>query len=232
MEQYFQSQRENIFKKVQVLIYVFDVTSKDFNGDLQYYENCLNALTDLSPTAKIFCLVHKLDLLAESNREKSFNEKRMKIIEKTKNFEVDCFKTSIWDETLYKAWSQIVYFLLPNVKTLEKNLEQFCNTLNADEVVLFERSTFLVVSHHDAKKHEDIHRFEKISNIIKQFKLSCIKTSFQFQSMVVRNQKFTAFIDEFTSSTYIMVIVSDPDIEQEAIALNIKATKDYFETIV
>ena len=50
--------------------------------------------------------------------------------------------------------------------------------------------------------------------------------------MVVRNQKFTAFIDEFTSSTYIMVIVSDPDIEQEAIALNIKATKDYFESIV
>lgn len=50
--------------------------------------------------------------------------------------------------------------------------------------------------------------------------------------MVVKNQKFTAFIDEFTTSTYIMVIVSDPDIEQEAIALNIKATKDYFESIV
>ena len=29
-----------------------------------------------------------------------------------------------------------------------------------------------------------------------------------------------------------MVIVSDPDIEQEAIALNIKSTKDYFESIV
>lgn len=156
----------------------------------------------------------------------------MKIFEKTKGFEIDCFKTSIWDETLYKAWSRIVYFLLPNVKTLEKNLQEFCHTINADEVVLFERSTFLVISHHDAKKHEDVHRFEKISNIIKQFKLSCIKTNFQFQSMVVRNQKFTAFIDEFTSSTYIMVIVSDPDIEQEAIALNIRATKDYFETIV
>lgn len=91
----------------------------------------------------------------------------MKIIEKTKGFEVDCFKTSIWDETLYKAWSQIVYFLLPNVKTLEKNLEQFCKTINADEVVLFERSTFLVISHFDAKDHQDVHRFEKISNIIK-----------------------------------------------------------------
>jgi Ras-related GTP-binding protein A/B len=99
-------------------------------------------------------------------------------------------------------------------------------------VVLFEKSTFLVISNYDAKGHEDSHRFEKISNIIKQFKLSCIKTNFQFQSMVVRNQKFTAFIDEFTSSTYLMVIVSDPDIELEAIAMNIRASKDYFESIV
>ena len=88
-----------------MLIYVFDVTSKDFNGELQYYENCLSALTDLSPKAKIFCLIHKLDLLHETIRDKSFQDKRMRIFEKTKGFEVDCFKTSIWDETLYKAWS-------------------------------------------------------------------------------------------------------------------------------
>lgn len=50
--------------------------------------------------------------------------------------------------------------------------------------------------------------------------------------MVVKNQKFSAFIDEFTSSTYIMVIVGDQDIEHEAIAMNIKATKDYFESVV
>ena len=73
------------------------------------------------------------------------------------------------------------------MKTLEKNLKDFCLTVNADEVVLFERSTFLVISHHDAKGHEDSHRFEKISNIIKQFKLSCIKTNYQFQSMLVKN---------------------------------------------
>lgn len=27
----------------------------------------------------------------------------------------ECFKTSIWDETLYKAWSTIVSILLPNI---------------------------------------------------------------------------------------------------------------------
>ena len=50
--------------------------------------------------------------------------------------------------------------------------------------------------------------------------------------MLVRNEKFAAFIDEFTSSTYIMVIVSDPDIEQEVIATNIRASRNYFESIV
>jgi len=81
------------------------VTSKDFNGDLQYYESCLNALSELSQKAKIFCLVHKMDLLAETQREKAFQEKKLKIVEKTKGFDVECFKTSIWDETLDKAWS-------------------------------------------------------------------------------------------------------------------------------
>jgi Ras-related GTP-binding protein A/B len=50
--------------------------------------------------------------------------------------------------------------------------------------------------------------------------------------MVVKNEKFTALIDEFTSSTYIMVIVTDPNIELEAVSMNIKASRDYFESIV
>lgn len=29
---------------------------------------------------------------------------------------VFCYKTSIWDETLYKAWSQIVSYMLPNIR--------------------------------------------------------------------------------------------------------------------
>ena len=79
MEQYFLSQREHIFKNVEVLIYVFDVTSKDFDGDLNYYKSCLVALTELSKKAKIFCLIHKMDLLADVQREKSFMEKKNKI---------------------------------------------------------------------------------------------------------------------------------------------------------
>lgn len=40
------------------------------------------------------------------------------------------------------------------------------------------------------------------------------KLAAQFQSMEVRNSNFAAFIDVFTSNTYVMVIMSDPTIRK------------------
>lgn len=68
MESYFATQRENIFRNVEVLIYVFDVESQDSKKDMTYYRSCLEAINEHSPGAKIFCLVHKMDLVSESKR--------------------------------------------------------------------------------------------------------------------------------------------------------------------
>ena len=114
-----------------------------------------------------------------------FKKREHEVTEIALPLRTECFKTSIWDETLYKAWSQIVYALIPNINVLESQLKKFCAVCEADEVVLFEVATFLVISHASSKKHHDVHRFEKISNIIKQFKLSCNKMGSQFQSMEV-----------------------------------------------
>lgn len=180
MENYFTSQRDNIFRNVEVLIYVFDVESRELEKDMHYYQSCLEAILQNSPEAKIFCLVHKMDLVQEDQRD--------------------------------LAWSSIVYQLIPNVQQLEMNLRNFAEIIEADEVLLFERATFLVISHYQCKEQRDAHRFEKISNIIKQFKLSCSKLAASFQSMEVRNSNFAAFIDIFTSNTYVMVVMSDPSI--------------------
>lgn len=67
-----------------------------------------------------------------------------------------CFRTSIWDETLYQAWSAIVYSLVPNVEDLENQLRIFANIIEADEVLLFERATFLVICYCERQRHADI----------------------------------------------------------------------------
>ncbi|XP_033325445.1 ras-related GTP binding A/B [Megalopta genalis] len=231
MENYFASQRDNIFRNVEVLIYVFDVESRELDKDMHYYQSCLEAILQNSPEAKIFCLVHKMDLLQEDQRDVIFREREEDLRRLSLPLECTCFRTSIWDETLYRAWSSIVYMLIPNVKELEQSLKQFTNIIDADEVLLFERATFLVISYCQRQHHRDVHRFEKVSNIIKQFKLSCSKLAAQFQSMEVRNTNFAAFIDVFTSNTYVMVIMSDPAIPSAATLINIRNARKHFEKL-
>ena len=39
MEHYFSAQRDNIFRNVEVLIYVFDVESREIDKDIHYYQS-------------------------------------------------------------------------------------------------------------------------------------------------------------------------------------------------
>jgi Ras-related GTP-binding protein A/B len=229
METYLESQRDHIFRNVEVLIYVFDIESRELKKDLAYYHDCLEAIMQNSKSAKIFCLIHKMDLIPEDSREKVFRKKESELKTLSAPMKITCFKTSIWDETLYKAWSTIVYSLIPNIKVIEANLDNFTKICGADEVVLFERATFLVIAHSTSKEHPDVHRLEKISNIIKQFKLSCSKAQAQFSSMEVKNSAFSAYIEGFTPNTYIMVIISDDTIQSATAHLNIGVARKHFE---
>jgi len=62
---------------VGVLIYVFEVTSKeeDAKKEMDYYINCLKALEELSKDSHIFCLIHKMDLIPDPKREETFQKK-------------------------------------------------------------------------------------------------------------------------------------------------------------
>lgn len=231
MENYFSTQRDSIFRNVEVLIYVFDIESCDLERDLNYYQSCLEALLEHSCDAKIFCLIHKMDLLREESREEVFRKRESELLVLSKPLEITCFRTSIWDETLYKAWSSIVYQLIPNVGMLEVCLKEFGNAVDADEVMLFERASFLVISYWKKNSHNNVHRFEKVSNIIKQFKLSCSKVAAQFTTMQIRNKNFTCFVVAFTPNTYCMVIVYDMTITPAAIEVNINNARAHFVRI-
>jgi Ras-related GTP-binding protein A/B len=328
-ESYFERDRETIFRSVELLIYVFDIESDQPEKDFDHFAGVLEAIEENSPDARIFVLVHKMDLVAQEDRHVILEDRKRLIEDSCRSCGVEnfqCFGTSIWDETLYKAWSEIVTNLIPNIRLLENQLTKFCKVCDADEVVLFERATFLVISHAQAElsedymlappgdtaagtvtmngdgggggddeglshslasspartaptedgsdmpgaslgdhpptveishnnnnadmdsangtpmpstarhisrtPHFDAHRFEKISNIVKQFKLSCGKAQSQFQGMQVRNSRFSAFIDAFTANTYIMVIVSNPRVHTAATLLNIQNARNHFERFI
>lgn len=236
IDNYFTNQRDHIFRMVEVLIHVFDVESKEVPKDIDTFIRCLKHLREFSPNAKIFVLLHKMDLVRSERRDEVFNTTMNSLHEHSKpyGFPLTGYPTSIWDESLYKAWSNIVCSLIPNMALFQKHLDLFSNISEAEEVVLFERSTFLVISHVSSSSNGagdtkslngngsglyssssdavsrnglDPKRFEKISNIIKTFKQSCSKMRSQFQAISLHGNNCSAYIDILTANTFIMVIM-------------------------
>jgi len=109
-----------------------------------------------------------------------------------------------------QAWSSIVYALVPNVAALEVALAGLADACDADEVVLFEKSTFLVVSSRTRRKHRDMHRFEKMSNIIKQLKLACMTSSTHLESLQIANGRFRTILAPLTDTTIVMIVTPRP----------------------
>lgn len=68
----------------------------------------LKNLFQNSPEARIFCLVHKMDLVSEEQRDEIFREREEDLKRLSKPLECTCFRTSIWDETLYKWVDRVI----------------------------------------------------------------------------------------------------------------------------
>ena len=61
---------------------MFDIESRNLDKDFEYYENCVKAIFQNSPSAKIFCLVHKMDLIPEDKQETIFKEREVNCLHK------------------------------------------------------------------------------------------------------------------------------------------------------
>ncbi|KAF6763975.1 rraga protein [Ephemerocybe angulata] len=239
MDSYLTSQRATIFQHVGVLIYVFDVESREMAKDLDYYRDCLEGLRQFSPEAAIFLLVHKMDLIrGDDLKESTLEAKRKELQETSGDLAIEVLGTSIYDESLYKAWSNIVHTLIPNANILSTHLSKFAQACSATEVILFERTTFLVIATSSPEPQSEEQtsklsnkRYERTSELIKAFKHSCSRVRGEFHSLEMELAEFTAVLDEMTKNTYVLIVVHDPSIETAAIKLNIRMARRKFEEL-
>ncbi|KAH9945809.1 Gtr1/RagA G protein conserved region-domain-containing protein [Epithele typhae] len=260
MDSYLSTQQGTIFQHVGVMIYVFEVETRNLEKDLEYYKSCLGALQKYSPNASVFLLVHKMDL-ARGPKADTLARKGKELKEASGDVEITVFGTSIYDESLYNAWSRIVHTLIPNASVLSRHLAKLASACSATEVVLFERTTFLVIATStpapppptaptsqpngmvSATKPEDGSdaesnphqmaptRYERTSELIKAFKYSCSRVREDFVALEMELPEFTAVLDELTKNTYVLIVVHDPSVETAALRLNIRLARPKFEEL-
>ncbi len=262
MENYLSQQRAHVFSNVGVLIYVFDIESRDVDRDLATYVSIISALVQYSREAKVFVLIHKMDLIQLMLREEVFDARVAVIRKKTSeavgimqkqkpdtgmagggletcDLDLQAFATSIWDQSLYKAWASIIHDLVPNLSMIEIQLANLGEAIGADEILLFERTSFLVVSKWaspDGDRNPYPDRFERMSNILKSWKHTCSKftgtprNAEQFRTFDYKSGiNFSMFVTKFTTNTYILVCMPPGEARFNSAQINVAAARPWFK---
>jgi GTPase SAR1 family protein len=121
-------QAELIFTNVSVLVWVVDLSDFDqVSTSRFYFKNAVTQLAKYSPSAIIYCLLHKMDLVLADTRPK--------IIDTLKDFftppdKIKIFYrgTSIFDKSIYSAVAEIVQALIiqsSEAKNISDVLQKF-----------------------------------------------------------------------------------------------------------
>ncbi|EDN02756.1 conserved hypothetical protein [Histoplasma mississippiense (nom. inval.)] len=143
----------------------------------------------------------------------------------------------IWDQSLYKAWAGIVHKLIPNLSVIERFLQAFAQKIEAEEVILFERSTFLTVTSvasEVGRLNPIFDRHERLSNIMKAFKHCAARNthttpaSASFLVMHTKTPQFNVFLGRFTDNTYIFVVVPPGEAAYNCAVLNTMLAREGF----
>ncbi|GAA5965721.1 hypothetical protein JCM3765_003231 [Sporobolomyces pararoseus] len=195
----------------------------------------------------VFVLLHKMDLVPVEQQQSKFQEFEKEVGTKARESGwkggLKFMATSIWNETLYRAWSIVVSHLMPSLSLLRHHLENYLSLTSSLELVLFERTTFLVISS-VTKKREDMtedekrlvsgweeRRFERVSTMVKGFKGSCNKLHLPFTSLSLSSQNYTTHLDSLTPETYLLIIAprsSGVGASAAAVEMNLRGVREFF----
>ncbi|KAG8345952.1 ras-family member, GTP-binding protein [Trypanosoma vivax] len=273
--EYLNRQKEFIFRNVCVLLFVFDISSMSHEGSsahgntcanwsrvemLRYFQAAIQCVRSYSPKAKVFVLLHKMDLIAPKLRQNIFESRKAEVIDYVVNSgevatDIKFFGTSIWSNSLYLAYSDIVRSLIPHRDVLMREMQKLLVSCNAVEVALYERSTFLCMVHvrklgagnedssvglyvegSDSERDDDVLSFSsiesrttKVSETVKQFKLSCMNNTTSLEGFQITTDTFTALLHPFTSCTYVLMVSEDTSITVELHRINVRGAQRLFE---
>ncbi|WFD02830.1 Protein fmp32, mitochondrial [Malassezia obtusa] len=103
-----------------------------------------------------------------------------------------------------------VFCLLHKMDLIEPSLSS--NDDDSEDVLLEGLSDSMLPDSRRVSSPTSDDRYERISELVKHFKISCLESHHQIQGLELRTQTFAAYLDVLTSSTYILVIVTDPAI--------------------
>ena len=192
LDEYHGPLKKSIFQKASVLLYVLDAS------DVERYENArvelewsVNEILKFNQSPIIYVFLHKIDLI---NDKKAVIAYLRKLITQNISYNIQFHATSVFDESLFTAWSGIIRDISPKSTYIQSILKSLKDQEGVKEAILIEKKSGLACGSTLEPSDEEI-----IIGMISLLIVTCDK--------VIINMRFESFT-EFrlkTKSNYLLI---------------------------
>jgi len=153
-DEYHTTLRNDIFKKASILLYVIDVTDVErFENSRIELEWSVDQVKLLNPDTIINVLFHKIDLVHDKDILIPYLKK---FLSQNIPHKINYYPTSIFDESLFRVWSEIIREISPKTTFINSILKLLKNQHGVQDAVLIEKSTGLACGSTLEQSEEDI----------------------------------------------------------------------------
>jgi GTPase SAR1 family protein len=122
-------QAEFIFSNVTILIWVVDVSTFDeVSTSKFYFDHAAKRLNQFSPSAEIFCLFHKVDLLLVDMLDDVMETMQSYFVDPKNQIKIHYYATSIFNKSIFVTIGDIIQNLIlknSKAKTVSGALQEF-----------------------------------------------------------------------------------------------------------
>jgi Ras-related GTP-binding protein A/B len=135
--------------RVLSLVFIVDVSSSEgASAD----RNWIRAVTELTvaknlPALQRYIILHKTDVLPDGSAAAQLRRQARVCCEAGYLDSSRCFRTSIWDSSLYHAWSTIARSLVPDIAQVQEALQALSRDPSVRRIVLLESTSLLVLGY-------------------------------------------------------------------------------------
>jgi Ras-related GTP-binding protein C/D len=133
---------DNIFEEIGALIWVIDAQDEYLEAIMRLNTTILN-LQHSYPNINVEVFVHKVDGLSEDYKGDTFRDIIQRVQDELsdhgyENAPVSFYQTSIYDHSIFEAFSKVIQKLIPQLPTLEALLDSLCSTCHIEKAYLFD----------------------------------------------------------------------------------------------
>ncbi|KAF2143374.1 uncharacterized protein K452DRAFT_325935 [Aplosporella prunicola CBS 121167] len=133
---------DNIFDEIGALIWVIDAQDEYLDAITRLNTTILN-LQHSYPNINVEVFVHKVDGLSEDYKSDTYRDIIQRVQDELsdagyENAPVSFYQTSIYDHSIFEAFSKVIQKLIPQLPTLESLLNSLCSTCRIEKAYLFD----------------------------------------------------------------------------------------------